>query len=130
LVVLHGVEVVFEGVEVVVPEFSVGGEPGVDFGQGLGAEFVPAALGVFAYGDESGFAQDAEVFGGAGLGEAEVGGEFADEAGALEEEVEDAASCGVGEGVEAHAFNILDWLYSCNGMCQGRRALAWMAWRK
>jgi hypothetical protein len=62
-----GVEVPLERVEAGRPHLAIGAEPGVDLSEGLGAELVPAALGVVADADEAGLAQHAEVLGGAGL---------------------------------------------------------------
>jgi hypothetical protein len=83
-----------------VPEAAVGVEPGVELGERLGAEAVPAALGVAADLDEAGVAEGAKVLGDGGLGEGKAVDEVADGSLAGAEEVEDAPAGGVGEGVE------------------------------
>jgi hypothetical protein len=73
-------------------------------------------LGIFADGDEADLTQDAQVFAGARLGEAEVPGDLGDLVGALKEEVEDVAPCGFGKDVEAHAREYTIRVYVHKGM--------------
>src|SRR5262249_10910873 len=74
-------------------------DPGLHLVEALGLERGDALLRTYGNKDEPGVAQHLEVARHAGLGEpGEVRADRAGAAGAPEQEVEDAAPCGVGDG--------------------------------
>jgi hypothetical protein len=91
----------FEGVELLLPEGAKLIEPLRRFHQRAWVDGVEAALGVDADGGEAGIAQDSEVLGDGGLGDAELAvDDVADGAGGLlaaDEELEDAPADGVAQ---------------------------------
>ena len=96
----HRVEVLLQGIETVGPQPPVWRQPGVDLGQGLGAQLVPAALSVHADLNQTGLAQHPQVLGGARLTQTELLGEFANQAGPLQQQVEDPSPGRLGKHVE------------------------------
>src|SRR5688500_6122174 len=124
-----------EPVEAVVPEFL---EPAEPFPHGFelpGIERVePAAPGV-AYADEAYLAQHPEVFGRAGLREAQSAGQLVDAALASPEETEDATPLRFGDRVERigsrggsrHGENICLYGNVCQSRTAAGCASVWLA---
>ena len=85
-----------QSVEPAAPEVAVGAEPGVELGERLGAQAVPAPLSVGPHLDEPGLTQHPQVLRHAGLAEPEVLDQLADGPLALPEQVEDLPARGLG----------------------------------
>jgi hypothetical protein len=94
------VEQGIEALEVGLPELAILFEPLFQLLERGRAEGVDAALGVAANADEAGLAEHAEMLRNLGLAEAEAQDEFADGAGAAEQEFDDVEAIGFGEGAE------------------------------
>jgi hypothetical protein len=98
--VWHAVQLALEGVQAPPPHAAVRVEPGVHLDERLGLQLVPPPLGVLADADEPCLPQDAQVLGGARLAEAETLDELTDRARLFAEEIENAATGGLGKGSE------------------------------
>src|SRR5207245_24240 len=114
------VEMVFEGVEVLVPQAPVRGEPLVEGPEGTRFYPVDALLRGRTAGDETGFPQHLQVLGHGRLADLEHLDELADAAVGPAQHVEDPAPGRLGddrEGVNGHTRNILFRAYACQGLC-------------
>src|SRR4051794_35632398 len=85
------IQVLFERIEAAAPELTVGGEPGVQLRERLGAQPVPAPLPVTPNPDESRLAQDAQMLRHTRLAQLEVLDEVAHGPVALAKKLQDPA---------------------------------------
>ena len=115
-----------QGVEAMRPHAAVGFEPGVDLNERFGTQLVPAPLGVPAHAHQAGLAQHAQVFGGAGLTQAEVLDELGDGSRPFAEQIQDVTPSGLGEGGEGggHRTIIAVWLYNHQEMFAARASIS------
>jgi hypothetical protein len=108
-----------EGVEATGPELAIGSEPGIDLYEGLGAQSVPAPLGVVADLDQAGVAEHAQVLGDPGLAQRKPLDQLAYGTLPLAEEVEDLPPPGLGHKLERRrhlGHYITRQLYNCQGI--------------
>jgi hypothetical protein len=98
--VVHLVQVAFEHVEALAPQRAVGRQPVVDFAQWVEPQPVYATLGIHAGLDEAGLTQHAQVLRDGRLAHRQQLDELSHGSCAAAEEVEDAASVGLGEDLE------------------------------
>ena len=91
------VEMAFERVKPSAPELAVGSQPGIELGERLGPEPVPAPLAIRAHAHEPGLAQHPEVLRHTGLAELEPLHELAHGPLPLAQELQDLAPSRLGE---------------------------------
>jgi hypothetical protein len=89
-----------EVVEATDPRLAVGLKPGVELGEGLGHEAVPAPLGIDPRFDEADLPHDPEMLRHRRLTQSELIGKLAHEAVALEEQGQDLAAARFGDDVQ------------------------------
>jgi DNA-binding transcriptional ArsR family regulator len=103
-------------IKVPVPRAPVGLEPLIHGTQGLRSYAVEPPLGVAAYGDEPGLAQNAQVLGDGRLTEGQLADELADRPFGAAQEIQDPPAIGLCEYLEhGHRSSIAMQLYSCQG---------------
>jgi hypothetical protein len=114
-----------EALEVALPNPPVPLEPGFQLLERRGAQSVNAALGVDANVDESGVAEDAQVFRDLGLAETQAADQVADRPRPVAQKFDDMKTVGLSEGPEGcqHGdWNMPHFVYSRQGIFAARNA--------
>jgi hypothetical protein len=112
--------VIFQPVEVHLPELAVSREPVIELDQRLRADAVKAPLGVLPNLHDAGLLEGPKVLRNGGLAEAEVPNELPHRSLSLPEEVEDRLPARFGQDLKGcergDSSNMPEQLYSCQGM--------------
>jgi hypothetical protein len=115
-----GAEVIFQSVEVRLPELAVSREPVIELDQRLRADAVKASLGVLSDLYDASLLEGPKVLRNGRLAETEVPDEVPHRSLSLPQEVEDGLPAGFSQdlkgGERADSSNMLQQLYSCQGM--------------
>jgi hypothetical protein len=90
----------FEVIEALAPEHPIRLEPVVELAERLGAKLIPAPLRVSTDPNKARFTEDSEVLGHTRLTQPELPDKLSHRAGALAQQVEDAATRRLSHGCE------------------------------
>src|SRR5262245_51855032 len=91
---------VLERIQAIVPEATVRRQPGVDLGERLRADLVPASLGVLTDPHQAGVAEHLQMLRDARLTDAELVDEIANRALTLAQQIQDTPSGGLSKNLE------------------------------
>jgi hypothetical protein len=94
------VKVAFEGVEAVGPEAAVGLEPGVELGQRLRLQLIPAPLPFGANPYQPGLPKHPQMLGDPGLAQPDPADELAHGARGIPKQIQNAPASGLGQHLE------------------------------